>query len=222
MPGVAQRLINTLSALAAQAELSADSCAGFRWIFPWQEPIFCMRLNHVSSMATKATDSASPGWVLRVLIGRSPKRTLVRLAVWVVILLVIGKFVLLPIRVLGDSMLPTYKDNGVNVVNCLAYLFHQPRRGDVVAIELAGKSVMYLKRIIALPGETIAFHHGHAVINGKVLDEPYVKFPCNWEHATEQVGPDEYYVVGDNRSMDFNEHEQGCAQRRRILGKPLL
>jgi len=79
-----------------------------------------------------------------------------------------------------------------------------------------------LKRIIALPGETIGFHEGRAVVNGKVLDEPYLKFPCHWEHAPEQVGPDEYYVVGDNRSMEFEGHTQGRASRDRIVGKVLL
>jgi len=59
-------------------------------------------------------------------------------------------------------------------------------------------------------------------INGHVLPEPYVKTPCNWEHEVEQVGPDEYYVVGDNRSMDYEQHTQGRAERSRIVGKIIL
>ncbi len=173
-------------------------------------------------MGTEATSSPLPGWMVRVLIGRNPKLTLIRVVVWAVVILVIGKFVLVPIRIIGPSMLPTYQESGVNVVNCLAYLFHEPKRGDVVAIKLAGRSVMYLKRIIALPGETIAFHQGHAFINGQMLEEPYLKLPCDWEHEALSVGPNEYYVVGDNRSMDFSLHEQGRAERGRIAGKPLL
>ena len=119
-------------------------------------------------------------------------------------------------------MLPTYKENGVNFVNCLAYAFHPPQRGDVVAIRYAGRSVMLCKRIVGLPGEMIAFHHGHIEINGEALDEPYVKRSCNWEHAPERIGPDEYYVVGDNRSMDFDQHTKGRADRSRIVGKILL
>lgn len=158
----------------------------------------------------------------RVLIGRKPKRTLARVVVWVVVCLIVFNFVLLPIRIQGISMLPAYRNNGINFVNRLAYLFHPPRRGDVVAIRFSGKHVMLMKRVIALPGETVAFHQGRAVINGQVLDEPYVKLPCNWEHGPEPVGPDEYYVVGDNRSMDFNEHERGRSERKRIMGKILL
>jgi signal peptidase I len=120
-------------------------------------------------------------------------------------------------------MLPTYKENGVNFVNRLAYLFREPRRGDVVAIGLqAGEHVMYMKRIVGLPGEAIAFHRGRLFINGKPLDEPYVKLPCDWEHEPERVGPDQYYVVGDNRDMPWEDHTHGRAARNHIVGKILL
>jgi len=77
-------------------------------------------------------------------------------------------------------MLPTYKENGINFINRLAYVWSQPRRGDVVGIRLAGVHIMFMKRIIGLPGENVAFHEGHAIIDGVVLDEPYVKRPCDW------------------------------------------
>ncbi len=162
------------------------------------------------------------GWLRRVLIGSDPARTLARIVVWVTVCLLGYKFVMVPIRVHGISMMPTYREGRVNVVNRLAYLFHEPRRGDTVAIKLAGEHVMYLKRIIGLPGEIIEFRGGHAYINGQCLDEPYVQYPCNWEHPPEKIGPGEYYVVGDNRSMDFGEHYQGKAWRSRIVGKTLL
>ena len=119
-------------------------------------------------------------------------------------------------------MLPTYKENQVNFVNCLAYTFHPPERGDVVAIMYTGHSIMLCKRIVGLPGEIIAFQQGHVIINGEKLDEPYVVGHCNWEHAPQRLGPDEYYVVGDNRSMDFEQHTQGKADRNRIVGRILL
>jgi signal peptidase I len=172
--------------------------------------------------ATEADSEVRPGWIQRVLIGKNPKRTLVRMAIWAVVLVFIGNFVLLPIRVVGISMLPTYTESRVAVVNCLAYAFRPPQRGDVVAIRLAGKHVMYCKRVIALPGETIAFQRGRVLINGEPLEEPYLKLPCNWNRPPLAVGTDEYYVVGDNRSMDFELHEQGRAERKRIVGKVML
>ncbi|HEY5909599.1 MAG TPA: signal peptidase I [Verrucomicrobiae bacterium] len=162
------------------------------------------------------------GWVKRVLIGRDPKRTLARVVIWVAVCLFVAKFVLLPIRVQGISMMPTYQEGRVNFVNRLAYVFHEPKRGDPVAIKLAGEHVMYLKRIIALPGETLEFRRGRVFINGKLLNEAYVRYPCAWDHPPETIGPGEYYVVGDNRTMDFTEHYQGKAWRSQIVGKPLL
>ena len=173
-------------------------------------------------METVGEEPRKPAWVRRVLIGRNPARTLARAVLWIILLVVLRSYVLLPIRVEGVSMLPTYKENGINFVNCLSYVFRAPQRGDVVAIRFAGRSYMLCKRIVGMPGEIIAFRHGHVEINGEPLDEPYVKSPCNWEHAPELIGPDEYYVVGDNRSMDFDNHTQGRAQRVRIVGKILL
>jgi len=173
-------------------------------------------------MPAEQMEVPASSWLKRVLIGRDPAQTLARTVVWVALCLLMGKFVLLPIRVHGISMMPTYKEGQINFVNRLAYIFHDPRRGDPVAIRLAGDHVMYLKRIIALPGETLEFRHGHAFINGRLLDEPYVKYNCDWDHPPEKIGPGEYYVVGDNRSMDFSEHEQGKAWRKQIVGKPLL
>ena len=173
-------------------------------------------------MPEGAVQTSPTGWVKRVLVGRDPRRTLARLVVWVAICLLVPKFLIIPIRVHGISMMPTYKEGRVNFVNRLAYAFHQPRRGDPVAIRLAGEHVMYLKRIIALPGETVEFRHGRVYINGQRLNEDYVQYPCAWNHPPENVGPNEYYVVGDNRSMDFSEHYQGKAWRSQIVGKTLL
>jgi signal peptidase I len=173
-------------------------------------------------MASAAEVSEPPSLLRRVLIGRNPRRTMVRMAVWVVAAVLISKYVLLPIRVQGISMMPTYKAGSINFVNCLVYRFHPPQRGDVVGIKLAGPHVMYMKRVIGLPGETITFHEGHVFINGELLTEDYIKYPCNWEHEPELIGPNEYYVVGDNRSMDFYDHEQGRSKRDRIVGKIVL
>ena len=172
--------------------------------------------------------SAEPGWVQVALIGRQPKTTLQRIAALVVVSFVTFKFVLLPIRVEGISMEPTYHNHRINCVNRLAYLFHEPERGDVVSIrfsppdKFSAPTEMLMKRIIGLPGETVAFHAGRAYINGRLLDEPYLKTPCDWEHAPVLCGPDQYYVVGDNRSMPFEFHMQGRAERDHIVGKVIL
>jgi signal peptidase I len=160
-----------------------------------------------------------PGWLRIMLIGRNPKITLLRALILAVVCVVGYKSTLLHIRVEGISMAPTYQDGSAHFVNRIAYLFHEPQRGDVVSIELAGPHVMYLKRIIGLPGETVAFSDGHVLINGEVLDEPYEKTSCDWDLPPEKLGADQYFVVGDNRTMPPEDHVFGKAERNRILGR---
>ena len=81
---------------------------------------------------------------------------------------------------------------------------------------------MLLKRIIGLPGETISFVDGRVNVNGQTLDEPYEKGPCHWNTDPVTLEPDEYFFVGDNRSMPKEEHTFGRTVRGRIVGKALL
>jgi signal peptidase I len=175
------------------------------------------------------TSSAGFWYWLRVLtIGRRPKRTLLRLAVLVVAAVVIFKFVLLPIRVMGLSMEPTFHDRAVNFINRLAYIGGPPQRGDVVGIRLSTNTdgpvqVMLLKRLVGLPGETIAFSSGHLLVNGNPQEEPYLKWlNPDWNEPGRSLGSNEYYFVGDNRSMPPERHEHGVAFRSQIVGRVLL
>jgi signal peptidase I len=124
-------------------------------------------------------------------------------------------------------MAPTYATHSFTFVNRLAYLRHEPRRGDVVGIRLTQETwtlphIMYFKRIVGLPGEEVFFANGRLFINGRPLAEPYEKGPCDWNVPAVTLGADEYFVVGDNRSMPQEEHVFGKAQRGRIVGKALL
>jgi signal peptidase I len=175
-------------------------------------------------MQNESVQQTKHSWVRTVIIGRNPKVTLIRVAVLVVTCTILFKYVLLPIRVDGPSMSPTYREHSVNFINRLAYRNKEPKRGDVVAVRYSGPNMMLMKRVVALPGETIEFVEGRILINGRFLDEPYLKNECDWnvkpEHST--MRDDEYYVVGDNRSMPFELHYQGGARRERILGKIML
>jgi signal peptidase I len=166
--------------------------------------------------------TAKNDWLTVVVIGRNPRFTLVRIVFLVLVCIIVFKFILLPIRVQGISMLPTYRENRVNFVNRLSYTREEPKRGDVVAIRYAGTHLMLMKRIVGLPGETVEFRNGRLLIDGQVLPEPYLKLPCNWNRPPEKVGPNQFYVVGDNRSMGESEHEKGRADRERIIGKVML
>lgn len=196
-----------------------------------------------------APDSSAAGgkdWVRIVLIGRRPKFTLVRIVILVVATFVVFGFLLLPVRISGPSMMPTYRDGRFNVVNRLAYFRHEPRRGDIVFIRISGTeyssaelrrdlthlrldfgrlfrpSMMYMKRIVGLPGETVAFSGGELLVDGKPVDEPYRRYPSDWERPPRKLGPAEYFVVGDNRAMRMEDHEFGAVGRARIVGKAML
>ena len=167
-------------------------------------------------------DQQCANWLRILTIGRNPRLTLVRAIILGVLTVAIFKTCILSVRVQGGSMLPTYKNNRVNFLNRLAYRKHGPQRGDVVGIRFAGPSVMLLKRVVGLPGERIGFHAGSVTVNGRAIAEPYVQFPSDWERDPVLLGPDEYFVVGDNRSMPMEDHTFGIARRERILGKAML
>ena len=171
-------------------------------------------------MGTTIT-TESPWW-RTILIGRNPTRTLFRLVLLVIVVVGLRMFIFWPIRVQGMSMLPTYRDNQINVVNHLAYRWHEPQRGDVVAIRHSGTTVLLMKRIVALPGETVAFRGGKLLVNGTEQSEPYVRLKCSWQMPPVQLGANEFFVVGDNRSMLIEDHYFGSATRDRIIGKVLL
>ena len=171
---------------------------------------------------TPDVSAPEPSWLQAITFGRRPRNTLIRILILVIPCFIVFKFVLLPIRVTGISMLPTYRDHSINLVNRLAYEHHEPQRGDVVSIRFAGDHFMYMKRIIGLPGETVGFEDGKVIINGKVLPEPYEKTDCDWNVLAVKLGPAEYYVVGDNRTMPARDHVFGVVSRDRIVGRVLL
>ena len=186
----------------------------------------------VNPIQTPANNPGSRSWLRRVIFGRNLKVTLLRAAAWAAVCLVIFKILLVHVRVDGISMLPTCPDKAVYWVNRLAYVAHEPQRGDVVAIRFVAADnsisrieppdIMLLKRIIGLPGETVAFKRGRVLINGEVLDEPYETLGCDWNRPPVTLGPNDYFVVGDNRSMPWQDHTFGVYSRDRILGKARL
>jgi signal peptidase I len=118
-------------------------------------------------------------------------------------------------------MVPTYESGQFVLCWRLRYVFREPRLGDVVMVRLAGPKVMYLKRIVALAGDTVAFRAGRLVRNGDPVSEPYVQGPCDWELAERTVEPGHVYVVGDNRSMPMDGHKFGQVSVKRLEGGPL-
>lgn len=145
-----------------------------------------------------------------------------RVVVLATLSFIIFKWVLLPIRAEGISMEPTYQSGSLNLVNRLAYRYRKPERGDIVGIRLAGPHLIYVKRIIGLPGEHLAIEHGQVYINGAPLNEPYVKNRRGWDVPEVTLTPREYFVIGDNRGMRAADHSFGRVDVSRILGRVIF
>lgn len=142
---------------------------------------------------------------------------LLRILVLILATVVIFTQILIPLRIDGQSMEPTYS-NGFNLCWRGRYLFDSPQRGDVVAIRFAGNRVLLLKRIVALAGDTVAFAQGKLVVNGQEVDEPYVLFRADWNLEPRTVEPGKVYVVGDNRGVPMHRHHFGQVDEQRIVG----
>ena len=160
--------------------------------------------------------------LLDPVIGRNPRATLLRVGLIIGTALVVFGWILVPLRLSGISMLPTYRDGTFNFANRAAYWMREPARGDVVAIRMAGPNAVYVKRIIAMPGERIEIVAGTVTVNDEVLLEPTVTRRAPWNLAPVTLAPGEFFVVGDNRSMKIENHDLGRVSRRRIIGKLLF
>ena len=157
--------------------------------------------------------------IRRVVFGQNPRRTVVRVLVLAAVSFVTFGWILIPIRAEGISMLPTYQSGTLHLVNRLAFGSVGPRRGDVVAIRLAGPHVLYVKRVIGLPDERVAIVRGQVLINGAPLVEPYVRNRRAWDVDEVTLSSSEYFVIGDNRGMSSGDHDFGRVERSKIAGK---
>ena len=133
-------------------------------------------------------------------------------------LIVFGGF-FRPFLLDGGSMLPTYPERGLVLVNCVNCRFVPPRRGDVAVIRYFGRRYLF-KRVVGLPGETVECRRGIVFVDGKALPEPYVRNRGTWDFPAVKVKPGHIFVIGDNRSMNMAEHVFGEVALDRIIGGP--
>lgn len=139
-------------------------------------------------------------------------------------------FLVQPHEVKGNSMHPTFKNGERLLTNKVSYRFQNPKRGDVIVFEAPpDQHKDFIKRIIALPGETILIKGGVAYIGGKPLEEKYLvssiqtqggAFLSEGEEVT--LGADEYIVMGDNRDHSSDSRNWGAIKRESIVGKAWL
>ncbi len=163
-------------------------------------------------------NTGNPSFLRRVTIGSNPRRSLGMALLLALATFAICRYVVLPVRVQGLSMEPTFRDRSIHVAYMLAYARKTPQRGDIVLISMSGRGAMYMKRVLGLPGERISFMGGQLFIDGKALEEKYLRDRGSWTMPEMSLREDEYFVAGDNRSVDISYHALGSVYRKDILG----
>ena len=129
----------------------------------------------------------------------------------------------------GPSMENTLEDSDHLLVEKISYRFDKLDRFDVIAFYPFGKDVdeYYIKRVIALPGETIQIKGSEIYIDGKLLEENYGKDPISYAGIAAEpitLGDDEYFLLGDNRTVSFDSRSEeiGVVHKDQIGGKAIL
>ena len=138
----------------------------------------------------------------------------------IVIAVLINLFLAQATRVYGHSMEPNLHTDQRLVVEKVSYRLHSPHRGDVVVLRLPERGPeLLIKRVIALPGETIDIQGGSVYIDGQPLDEPYLKRKTAGTFPLTTVPDGHVFVMGDNRGASNDSRVFGAIPLDRIVGR---
>ena len=122
-------------------------------------------------------------------------------------------------------MLPRLEDRDRLFINKFVYRFTAIDRGDVVVFHYPrDPEKSYIKRIIALPGDRFRVEHGRVFVNGKLVPEPYVPPEYSDNRSVDEIilPPDNYFVMGDHRSISSDSRDFGPVDRSLIYGKAIF
>jgi signal peptidase I len=174
---------------------------------------------HSAPREARVRPRLHPGLRLAMLLGAT-----------VVLVLILRSFVVASFYIPSESMEPTLHGCATCepdrvLVDKLSYKFTSIDRKDVVVFtkpdNLAVNDKDLIKRVIGLPGDTVAGHDGAVYVNGQKLSEPYVMADCHGTvaFAAVRVPADEYFVMGDNRCNSTDSRIFGTIERSTIVGR---
>jgi len=168
-------------------------------------------------------------------------QTLKTIVFFLAIIIVIRFYVFQSFTISGTSMEPSFFSKEYLIVDKLTYNFSDPKRGDVIVfrrpepacnshinrsyvhqVAIQGPCNNYIKRIIGLPGETVAIRDGKVKINGEIINEDYIpKNIPTLGNQTVVLGEKKYFVLGDNRepNASMDSREWGVLPETHIVGK---
>lgn len=136
-------------------------------------------------------------------------------------------------EVFNVSMLPTFKEGDLIIVNKLAYAFgNQPKLKDEIVFYAPGNGTRpvfdpfytqhpscFIKRVIAVPGDSVEIKNRAVFVNGRPLSEPYLNEPPAYFMPELSVPEGQYFVLGDNRNHSNDSHTGWVVPREDIIGK---
>lgn len=143
------------------------------------------------------------------------------------VFVMIYHFAAQPHQVRGGSMEPSFSDGEYILTDKISYRFSQPQRGDVIVFHFPQNPELdYIKRIIALPNETVKIENSQVLINGKRLNEDYLSVKIAtapqaiFANGQEfKVPAQDLIVMGDNRERSSDSREWGPVPLKNIVGK---
>ncbi len=168
-----------------------------------------------------ANKNTGPGFIVEIF----------RFAVLALLIVVpFRMFIAQPFIVSGASMSPTFETGQYLIVDQLTYHLEPPTRGDVVIFRYPeDPSKFFIKRLIGLPGETVEIQGQKVSIRdaktGKstALDEPYLHdFNTRDDYLTVTLGPEEYFVMGDNRGASSDSRVWGAVPKKLLIGRAFV
>lgn len=144
------------------------------------------------------------------------------IAISVVLVVLIHFFVATVYVVSGISMMPNFLDKEVVIASRLSLWTGKIARGDPTVLKFPGdeKHDKYIKRVVGIPGDTVEVSKGKAYINGRKLTEAYLEKDLVTSPDVKPVtlGPDEYWLMGDNRPNSNDSRAWGIAPKRDLIG----
>jgi signal peptidase I len=156
-------------------------------------------------------------------IGHIVKELLESIIPAILIAIVLNLFIVQPTKVRGESMEPTLHTNEYLLVEKISYRLHQPRRGDVVVFKYPrDEQENFIKRVIAIPGDTVEIVSGRVSINGQPIVEPYLLQLPRESMAATEIPDGKLFVLGDNRLNSNDSRAFGMVSMDEVVGRAWL